>query len=379
MTRLLHTADWQIGRFFGQFEPDEAALLAEARFEAIERLAALAATQRVDMIVVAGDVFDSQGVADKTIHRVFGLLNGFTGPWALLPGNHDAALTESVWTRAQRLRAIPPNVHLCLAPEIALFEEQGIALLPAPLTQRHTYVDLTDWFATAQTPPDMLRLGLAHGCVQGILPQEIDSPNPVAADRAEQARLDYLALGDWHGTKQIGPRCWYSGTPEPDRFRANDAGHALLVELTADRTTTPTVQRLQTGRYRWQRETLDFRVASDLERALQRLAEFRADDILQLRFRGSLSLADHRRLQDSLSLTRGTVRALLADDAELLLTPDDADLNLLCADGYLADVIAELQTGQQRADAEIYREALALLTSFLAEKRRDAPAAGAEA
>jgi hypothetical protein len=46
MLGLLHTADWQIGKLFGQFEPDQAALLAEARFKAIERLARLATDRR---------------------------------------------------------------------------------------------------------------------------------------------------------------------------------------------------------------------------------------------------------------------------------------------------------------------------------------------
>jgi hypothetical protein len=36
---ILHTADWQIGRVFAQFEPDDAAALFEARFAVVERLA----------------------------------------------------------------------------------------------------------------------------------------------------------------------------------------------------------------------------------------------------------------------------------------------------------------------------------------------------
>ena len=31
MTRILHTADWQIGRLYGSFDPDDAVPLAEAR------------------------------------------------------------------------------------------------------------------------------------------------------------------------------------------------------------------------------------------------------------------------------------------------------------------------------------------------------------
>lgn len=103
MTTLLHTSDWQIGKHFGQFEPAEAALLAEARFGTVERLARLATERRADLVLVAGDVFDSQGVADRTLHRLFNALAGFAGPWVMIPGNHDAGLAESVWTRAARL------------------------------------------------------------------------------------------------------------------------------------------------------------------------------------------------------------------------------------------------------------------------------------
>ena len=46
MIKLLHTADWQIGKQYGQFDTDDAALLAEARFSVVERLAQLAVAQR---------------------------------------------------------------------------------------------------------------------------------------------------------------------------------------------------------------------------------------------------------------------------------------------------------------------------------------------
>ena len=103
MIRFLHTADWQIGTQFGQFDAEEAAHLAEARFETVRRIATEAAARRVDAVLVAGDVFDQQTVSDTVIRRLFGSLAGFSGPWIMLPGNHDAALVESVWTRAQRL------------------------------------------------------------------------------------------------------------------------------------------------------------------------------------------------------------------------------------------------------------------------------------
>ena len=368
MIRLLHTADWQIGKCYGQFEPDEAALLAEARFNTVERLAALALERQVDLILVAGDVFDAQGVSDKTIHRLFHAMRGYAGPWLLMPGNHDAGLAESVWTRAARLTAILDNVHVCLNAEPLLLETLGVAILPAPLTQRHTYNDLTEWFSGANTPAGMLRIGLAHGSVQGILAEEIDSANPIAAGRAEQARLDYLALGDWHGTKQVDARTWYSGTPETDRFKANDSGQALLVEL-AGPGESAVVTPITTGQYLWQSLTMTLQVASDIDQVLLQLAEFGQADVVKLVLSGQTDLAGYRRLQASIAQAQGRARCLHTDLSALRLDPTDEDIDAIQADGYLGEVIAELRAGQDGAEADVARNALALLAGILDERR----------
>ncbi len=364
LIKLLHTADWQIGKLFGQFEPDDAAALAQARFDTVAQLAALASAQQVDLILVAGDVFDAQGVSDKTIHRLFNAMSGFAGVWVMLPGNHDAALSESVWSRAQRLNAIPTQVQLCLQPEPLLLETLDVAILPAPLTQRLTYSDLTAWFDSAATPAGFMRIGLAHGSVQGILAEGIDSTNPIAAGRAEQARLDYLALGDWHGTRQIDARTWYSGTPETDRFRANDSGQALLVEL-AGPGALPTVNVLPCGHYHWFNIALDLQVQSDGERALAQIEAFEPLEVVQLTLTGQTDLAQQRALEAALAKARGRTRSLVVDRSMLHLAPTDADLDALKADGYLGDVIATLRAEQQGAQAQLSRSALTLLATLL--------------
>lgn len=364
LIKLLHTADWQIGKLFGQFEPDEAALLAEARFKAVERLASIATERGADVVLVAGDVFDAQGVADRTIHRLFKAMAGFTGPWVMIPGNHDAALAESVWSRAARLAAIPAKVTVCLAPEPLPIERAGVVVLPAPLTQRNTYADLTEWFADAKTPVDLARIGVAHGSVQGILAEGIDSTNPIAAGRAEQARLDYLALGDWHGTRQIDARTWYSGTPETDRFRANDSGQALWVEI-AGPGIAPVVSPLRIGEYRWQTESMRLQVPSDVGGALDWLAALEVDAVVQLEVAGRVDLAGHRRLSAAIEQARGAARSLSADLSALRLEPTAEDIDALQADGYLGEAIAALQAAQAGEDAEVARDALTLLAGLL--------------
>jgi len=368
MTRFLHTADWQIGRQFASFDPEHAPILAEARIAVVERLAALALEHRVDAVLVAGDVFDAQTVSERTLRRLFNALAAYPGPWLLIPGNHDAALAESVWTRAQRLGAVPPHVHLLLAPEPRLFEAQGFAVLPAPLAQRHTYNDLTAWFDEADTPAGLLRIGLAHGSVQGLLSEDIDSANPIAPERAASARLDYLALGNWHGCKRIDARTWYAGTPEPDRFKDNGSGQALLVEIDAPGA-EPRVTQLQVGRFRWQAIAGVLQVATDVDALEAQLEGLDAHDVVDLRVQGRIDLAGLQRLQATIGRAEARARHLQADLSALRLEPTDEDIAGLRADGYLGEVMQELREAQAGADpaqARIAQDALALLAAELA-------------
>jgi len=367
MPKLLHTADWQIGRQYERFAPEDGAALSEARLLTVETIAALARDEAVDVVLVAGDVFDAQTVSDRTIRRLFNALAAHTGPWVLLPGNHDAALAESVWTRAQRLGAVPEHVHLVLAPEPLTLAEQGLVILPAPLTQRRTVIDLTDWFDTAETPPELLRVGLAHGSVQGVLPDEIDSSNPIAPDRARTAGLDYLALGDWHGMRMLDERTWYSGTPEPERFKDNAPGHVLLVDLPYPGA-MPVVSARAVGRHHWRRLQQTLAVASDVERLGEALAGLPDGAVLALQLGGRVDLAGRQALDRILSVAEARLRCLEVEHSLLRLQPTDEDLAGLEAEGYVGQVIAELREAQQGAEqdaAAVAAEALSILAHLL--------------
>nr|WP_222622892.1 DNA repair exonuclease [Ramlibacter cellulosilyticus] len=377
----MHTADWQIGRLHSQFDAGDAAELANGRIESVRRIAALATGHAVDAVLVAGDVFDSQTPREKTVVRLFEALAGYDGPWLLLPGNHDAALAESVWQLAQRLGAVPPNAILCLRPEVVEVTGRGgsrFAVLPAPLTQRHTHTDLTDWFDQAATSEGLLRIGLAHGSVAGILPEDVDSPNPIAAGRAARARLDYLALGDWHGRKQVDDRTWYSGTHEPERFRDNDPGHVLLVEIDAPGT-LPRVSSIASARYRWLQLRLDVTGEADVEQALEQLAAIDASTVADVVLGGTCDLAAQARLQAALEAAERNAAAFTARQHDLRLAPTEADLQALHADGFVGEAVKELRTQLEGPQAELAREALLQLARIQRSAHAGASAQGAAA
>lgn len=372
MLRFIHTADWQIGRQYGQFDLEDGAVLADARIDTVSRIAQLAASNQVDAVFVAGDVFDTQAVSDRTIRRLFAALAPFSGPWVMIAGNHDAALADSVWTRAVQLGCIPSNVY---RPDGLLeLPDLRVAILAAPLTQRHTFDDATEHFDRLESPPDYLRIGIAHGSVTGRLPDSIDSTNPIAADRASRARLDYLALGDWHGCLQIDARTWYAGTPEQDRFRGNEPGFVLEVIIEAIGA-EPQVTRHQVGRYLWSAWSVQISVPSDVDELAQRLAQLGPQDVLQIDIAGHVNLATRDRLDASLAEAAARVRSLRSDLTAVVLEPDDHDLTTLGAQGYVSDVLQQLRALQEEpAKADLAREALGMLVRYQRELSGDAPA-----
>ncbi|TSH95809.1 DNA repair exonuclease [Verticiella sediminum] len=367
MPLFLHTADWQIGRHYGQLDPADGAILAEARFEAVATLARIARERQVDAVLVAGDVFDMQEVSDRTIRRLFGLLEAYAGPWVLLAGNHDAALPTSVWTRARALGCVPPQVRIPDAPGVLGLPEAGLAVLAAPLTQRQTYDDVTRDFDAMQAPAGLVRVGLAHGSVSGRLPEAADASNPIDPARAERASLDYLALGDWHGCLRIDARTWYAGTPEPDRFRGNEPGVALAVRI--DRPgALPEVERIPVGRYRWQAWRERIALPGDVEALAARLAALGADDVLRLTLEGEVDGAGQAALERAIGQAQGRARALRASLDGLRLVPADADFAEMAAGGYLADVVAELRFRQDDPqEGAVAREALRVLLGYARE------------
>lgn len=367
--KFLHTADWQLGKTFG-FEAnddgrDPAGALAQARFDAVARIARLAVEHDVAAVLVAGDVFEKPGLSDDSLRRAFHAMSGFTGSWVLLPGNHDAALAESVWTRSRRLGIVPANVVLALEPGVTELADAGLAVLAAPLTQRHVHDDLTAAFDGWDTPPGLLRIGLAHGSVAGILPEQADSPNPITPDRAARARLDYLALGDWHGTRQVDARTWYSGTPEQDRFKDNDPGNVLLVEIDAPGE-APDVTPLRVGRFRWQERNLRVDGAADVERLAEELRNLGDSDVVRLTVEGMADFTTAGQLRLAIDDARARAHVLEADLTGLRLDPTEADLAAMHVDGALADVVAELRSLQEDpAQADVAREALRQLFDVL--------------
>ncbi len=373
--RFIHTADWQIGAPFGAYPDDLSARLREARTSAISRIAQLAQDKSVKHVIVAGDVWDSEQPSDQAIRQPLDLMGEAEGVnWWLLPGNHDPFRKNMLWDRiAERA---PDNVHLLLKPEPAE-AESGVWFLPAPWTSKDPGRDLTEWMDEATTPEGELRIGIAHGSIHDFSPPDGDSEagtkSIIPPNRPELACLDYLALGDWHGTLEIGPRIWYSGTPEPDKFHRNNPGHVLLVEIQSGQ--EPVVEIRETAQFRWQIHNVECLPAVPSYPEIDELETQGAlrQTMQHLSLRGQLTYDEWTKLQQRVNELNERCAFMELDDEKLTKLVSEDDLDQLDQGGSVRVAADRLHTIRQdeslsESDRDLAGEALILLLSFAAEE-----------
>lgn len=377
MITFLHTADLQIGKPYNWAHPGRARpALKEAREKAVTHLGKVAAECDASFILIAGDFFDDNTVDDdvvtRTCHR---LENDISVPVYILPGNHDAASGPScVYHRAPFVDLKPDHVFVLDKGGPYLIGENGeeaaeddVLLLPAPVQRRIERGDPTshiDADLGRDRAPEALRIGIAHGGVEAFDGGEAASR--IDPERAERAELDYLALGDWHGYKEVNPRTWYSGTPEPDSFMQNDPGHVLSVSVEAHGK-TPTVDVVQTSQFEWKRIEMVLQGEADLNALEQSLADIEGplQTLVRLELSGELGLDAQSRLDEIKEHLENTVLAV-RHRGEVRPKATDKEIESMAGEGYVGATVDELRriSDGDSEDADVADRALQLLYRF---------------
>jgi DNA repair exonuclease SbcCD nuclease subunit len=292
MLRLLHTADVHLGARHTDLG-EQAAAQRERQFAAFAAAVDLAIAEKVDVFLIAGDLFDSNTQPRRSVERVAAELRRLVASrvrTVIIPGTHDVYDRSSLY-RVHDLPALAgsgedddlvtvltpdrPSVHLATCDVIV-----------------HGQV-----FATKRAPHSPLRdlkvsggdgatwhVGMVHGAL--AIPGRTDN-DEVVVTREEIAAtgLDYLALGHWHSAQKgtSGSTTWaYSGAPEPVAVTQDGAGKVLLVALDAvNGTRTVDVKERAVGRTRFEKLDIDAANLAD-QPALEAVLAARADPDLVL-------------------------------------------------------------------------------------------------
>ncbi|OGO57556.1 MAG: hypothetical protein A2V85_10225 [Chloroflexi bacterium RBG_16_72_14] len=241
MLRLLHTADVHLGARHADLG-DAASAQRERQFAAFRTSVDLAIAEKVDLFLVAGDLFDSNVQPRRSVERVAAELARLAQARirsVLIPGTHDVYDRSSVY-RAYDLPALAgtrpaEEMVTILAPERPWIHLPSLDVVvhgPVFATKRAPHSPLRD-LAAAETPAATWRIGLLHASIS--IPGRTEHDEVVVTlDEIGASGLDYLALGHWHSaqsSKAKGVAYAYSGAPEPVAVDQDRAGKVLLVTL----------------------------------------------------------------------------------------------------------------------------------------------------
>ena len=335
--KILHTADLHLGMRFasGAYTPQVQEDLSNARFEALDNLVRVANKQQSDLLVIAGDLFDSPRVSRGDTLRAATILKDFEGQITLiLPGNHDyiQKIDDPIWPSF--LNNAGQNTILLKDPKPYDLRSHGLDLTiyPAPCVSRHSKENVVGWVTQSiKDKQTTLGVGIAHGSMTGLSPDFKQDYYPMSEAELHKAGVDLWLMGHTHirypdeedGTQA---RIFFPSTPEPDGFDCRHPGYAWSIEI--DENEHIHYHSIQTGSYRF----FDLERQMDDEDDMDRIkTEFHSMNttkhLVRLKLKGRIPNELYDERESFLDELERSVLYLAADVSELFrqITTMDID------------------------------------------------------
>ena len=230
MPKIIHTADIHLDAPFSLFDVQKAQVRKNELRGTFSSLILLAKTEKADIMILSGDLFDSGFVTKETTSL---LVSQFASVpecrFVIAPGNHDFISPRSPYKK----EIFPPNVYIFEDERIAKisFDEIGVDIYGFAYTsERYTENPLA---APLMLDRRKINLLAAHCDLYG----KSDCCPLTPADLARSG-FDYAALGHIHKGGDVklagGTYYAYSGCPEGRSFDECGIKGVILCELNKD-------------------------------------------------------------------------------------------------------------------------------------------------
>lgn len=197
--KVAHAADLHLGSPFARLPEHVSTRLKDEQRAYLTRLVDRCLAEEVDLLLLAGDVFDRPDVNNIWINRLAEALAKLDPiDVYIVPGNHDPYYPDSVWDRGQW----SSNVHIFKEANTLHHERLGLDISAFPFTGLREHAPLDDAHLTLSEDPADFRLLLLHA--ELIAGQQSQSAyNPISRNHPSFQHFDYVALGHIHQTDSI--------------------------------------------------------------------------------------------------------------------------------------------------------------------------------
>lgn len=372
--KLLHTADWHLGRRFRSFPEADETRLTRARLDVIDKILLVAEQRAVNAVLCAGDLFDDPNPGREWWEPLAKTLSTWRAriPVFLLPGNHDPVQVGSVYHAEHPFRrALPRWVHVVDADDFTFVLNEAAVLHARPCRSRAGQDDPAMALPAREPGDTRIRIGMVHGSTFDAV--DCQTNFPIAKEAAMLRGFDYLAIGDTHSFREVPPGARppvvYPGAPEATSFGEPGAGNVVAVFVSRARRVTFAPEPV--AYWSWQDRTV---------RTLAELRDLRTEQLGRAVLRLTLDLrlsapeldeaeAIVRELRGT-SASHGRVGILLLDRTRMVLDTRGIEAQLASLPAVLRTAVAKLKDLEQGDEPEIARAAIYHLFQLVREERR---------
>ena len=229
--RVLHIADVHLGGD-GYGNAQEQAVYRERGRRVFRCIVDRALTDEVDLLLIAGDLFDHNRVPDETVTFVRAELDRLRQFVVILPGNHDCLCAKSIYDRHD-FSAGARHVHVIrrLDGETIDLPELGVAVWGRAMEEHAPAFSPLAYIPGRDDRRWCLAMG--HGFFYDER-QRPDRSSPIFADEVRDAGWDYVALGHQHVRTDVSQgrvTAWYAGTPLVEWRDGSPKGAVLRIDF----------------------------------------------------------------------------------------------------------------------------------------------------
>ncbi len=229
MVKILHAADFHLDSPFAGLTSEQARARRREGRENIARLANYANAGHVDLVLLAGDLFDSGEIYRQTAETLAKALGTVEGRVFIAPGNHDYWDEKGPYAQVNW----PENVHIFKSDALEAVElpELNCVVHGAAFTAPECTDNLFGGFRAEED--GRIHIMVLHGDLDG----NAHRYNSFSKAEVAESGLDYLALGHVHafsGINRLWRTTWaYPGCPEGRGF--DECGRRGILVGTVDK------------------------------------------------------------------------------------------------------------------------------------------------
>ncbi len=344
--KLLHAADLHLDSAFAGLPEEKAALCRQESRDILRRMVDWANDHEADVMLLAGDLFDSDRLYSQTARTLALTLGRFRGRIFLAPGNHDFYAPGSGYSAVEW----PENVHIFTSrtPQTVLLPEWNASVTGIAFTTAEEWEPFAGAaFAGSEAA---VRLGVVHGEVtRGESKYRAISPAEIG-----KTDLTYLALGHVHrygGVQRAGTTAYaYPGCLPGRGFDETGDKGFLFGDVTAE---GADLEFIPFARRRYQSVTADVTDCDPAEAVRQALEGDCGQDICRVLLTGA------RRADFSIPTLEGELAGLCASLTLTDETYPEEDVWARCGEDSLRGLfLQDLREQYAAADEEGKKQVL---------------------